>query len=78
MIFKKKMSVLILETTRVVWNYLSCPTGLSGLKKLRKYEIVKIDMLHNPNGAMRSILYVLDDFTGFGSFLVLLARIFKT
>ena len=37
-----------------------------GFKKLRKYEIVKIDMLHNPNGAMKSIMHVLDDFTGFG------------
>ena len=38
---------------------------------------MKIDMLYNPNGAMRSIMYVLDDFAGFGSFLVLFAHIFK-
>ena len=54
-------------TTGVVWE---------SFKKLRKHEIVKIDMLHNPDGAMRSIMYVLDDFTGFGSFLILL-RIFS-
>jgi hypothetical protein len=42
-----------------------------------KYENMKIDMLNNPNDAMRSIMYVLDDFAGFGSFLVLFAYIFK-
>ena len=44
---------------------------------LRKYEIVKIVMLYNPNGAMRSIMYVFDDFAGFGSDLVHFVRIFK-
>ena len=44
---------------------------------LRKYEIVKIVMLYNPNGAMRSIMYVFDDFTGFGSFLIVFTRNFK-
>ena len=48
-----------------------------GLQKLRKYENVKIVILYNPNGAMRSIIYVLDDFAGLGSFLVLFACIFK-
>ena len=43
------------------------PYGIVGFKKLRKYE----------NGAMRPIMYVLDDFAGFESFLVLFARIFK-
>ena len=51
--------------------------GLVGLKKLRKYENMKISVSVNPNGTMRSIMYVLDDFAGFGSFCVLFARIFK-
>ena len=38
---------------------------------------MKIDMLYNPNGAMRSIMYVFDDFTGFGSFLIVFTRNFK-
>jgi hypothetical protein len=46
-----------------------------GLKKLRKYENMKVSA--NPNGAMWSIMYDLDDFAGFGSFLVPFARIFK-
>ena len=51
--------------------------GLVGLQKLRKYENMKMYVLYNPNGAMRSMRYVLDDFAGFGSFLVLFAHIFK-
>ena len=50
---------------------------LVGFKKLRKYENIKITVSVNPNGTMRSIMYVLDDFAGFGSFLVLFMRIFK-
>jgi hypothetical protein len=51
--------------------------GLVGFNKLRKYEDMKIVILYNPTVAMRSIMYFLDDFTGFGSFLLLFARIFK-
>ena len=51
---------------------------ISGIhKNLIKYENMKMYVSNNPNGAMRSIMYVLDDFAGFGSFLVLFARIFK-
>ena len=45
--------------------------------QVRKYENMKIDMLYNPDDAMRSIMYVLDGFAGFGSFLVLFTRIFN-
>ena len=48
-----------------------------GFKKLRKYENMKMYVSNNPNGAMRSIKYVFDDFAGFGSFCVPFARIFK-
>ena len=45
-----------------------------GILKIDKLKIV---ILYNPNGAMSSIMYVLDDFAGFGSFLVLFKHIFK-
>ena len=40
--------------------------GISGIQKLRKYEDMKISGSVNPNGAMRSIMYVLYDFAWFG------------
>ena len=39
--------------------------GISGIQKLRKYEDMKISVSVNPNGAMRSIMYVWDDFKAF-------------
>lgn len=38
---------------------------------------MKMCVLYNPNGAMRSIVYVSDDFAGFRLFFVLFARLFK-
>ena len=46
-------------------------------KNLLKYENIKMYFLTNPDGAMRSIMYVLDDFAGFWSFPVHFVRIFK-
>ena len=67
----------LLSLNVVVWNYRSYTWALVGFNKLRKYENMKISVSVNPNGVMRSIMYVLDDFAGFGSFFILSARIFK-
>ena len=49
------------------------PHGISGIKKMRKYENMKTYVLYNPKGAMRSIII----FAGFGSFFVPFGLIFK-
>ena len=41
-----------------------------------KIENMKISVSVNPKGAMRSIMYVLDDFAGFGSFSYI-SRVFS-